>query len=67
MIRRLGALAGAAALVAVGLPVTANAVPASGACDTRVNNTVAKLLECVTVEGVREHQAELHEHDPETH
>ena len=27
------------------------------ACDTRVNNTHAKLLECVTLEGVREHQA----------
>ncbi len=26
-------------------------------CNTRVNNTHAKLLECVTVEGVREHQA----------
>ncbi len=27
------------------------------ACDTRVNNTFKKLLECVTVDGVREHQA----------
>jgi len=27
------------------------------ACDTRDNNTHAKLLECVTLEGVREHQA----------
>jgi Zn-dependent M28 family amino/carboxypeptidase len=27
------------------------------ACDTRVNNTQKKLLECVTLEGVREHQA----------
>ena len=27
------------------------------ACDTRVNNTFEKLLECVTVDGVREHQA----------
>ncbi|MBM3123484.1 MAG: M20/M25/M40 family metallo-hydrolase [Chloroflexi bacterium] len=27
------------------------------ACDTRVNNTFAKLLECVTLGGVREHQA----------
>jgi len=26
-------------------------------CDTRVNNTVEKLLECVTLDGVREHQA----------
>ncbi len=26
-------------------------------CDTRVNNNFAKLLECVTLDGVREHQA----------
>lgn len=31
--------------------------PAS--CDSRVNNTHEKLLECVTLEGVREHQAAL--------
>lgn len=29
------------------------------ACDTRVNNTHAKLLQCVTLEGVRRHQAAL--------
>jgi aminopeptidase Y len=51
-----------AALVAVivgtmGLPHTAGAGPE--ACSARVNNTHAKLLECVTVEGVREHQAAL--------
>ena len=34
-------------------PVTAG----SAACDSRVNNTFAKLLECVTVDGVRQHQA----------
>ena len=28
-------------------------------CDIRVNNTHKKLLECVTLEGVREHQAAL--------
>jgi Zn-dependent M28 family amino/carboxypeptidase len=28
-------------------------------CDTRVNNTHAKLLQCVTLEGVRGHQAAL--------
>ena len=27
------------------------------ACDTRVNNTFDKLLQCVTLDGVREHQA----------
>jgi Zn-dependent M28 family amino/carboxypeptidase len=36
-------------------PTTVNAGPKS--CDTRVNNTQQKLQECVTVEGVREHQA----------
>ena len=29
----------------------------SPACDTRVNNTHDKLLECVTIDGVRAHQA----------
>ncbi len=46
----------ATALVMASLPMSsASAGPA--ACDTRTNNTVKKLLECVTVEGVREHQA----------
>ncbi len=40
--------------LAVAAPI-ASAGPKS--CDDRVNNTVKKLLECVTVEGVREHQA----------
>jgi aminopeptidase Y len=31
----------------------------SAACDNRVNNTFNKLLECVTLDGVREHQAAL--------
>lgn len=35
----------------------ASAGPA--ACDTRVNNTIEKLLECVTLDGVRAHQAAL--------
>ncbi|MGH8871451.1 MAG: hypothetical protein ACRDWS_05710 [Acidimicrobiia bacterium] len=37
----------------------ASAGPAS--CETRNNNTIAKLLECVDVDGVREHQAALQE------
>jgi Zn-dependent M28 family amino/carboxypeptidase len=37
-----------------GYAPTVLAGPAS--CETRVNNTHAKLLECVTLEGVREHQ-----------
>jgi Zn-dependent M28 family amino/carboxypeptidase len=37
-------------------PATIAAGP-SPSCDNRTNNTHAKLLECVTLEGVREHQA----------
>lgn len=36
----------------------ANAAPGN-ACDRRTNNTYSKLLECVTLEGVREHQAQF--------
>jgi aminopeptidase Y len=45
----VGALFAATPLVSAGSP----------ACGNRVNNTHAKLLECVTLEGVREHQAAL--------
>jgi aminopeptidase Y len=41
-------------------PVTA-APPTSAACANRNNNTDAKLLECVTLEGVRAHQAAFQE------
>ena len=54
---RLVAIGAAAALTAV-LPQAASAAPAV-ACDDRSNNTYQKLLECVTLEGVREHQAEF--------
>ena len=48
----------------VALAVTAAVVPLSGgsvgagpnSCERRNNNEIAKLLECVTLEGVREHQ-----------
>jgi Zn-dependent M28 family amino/carboxypeptidase len=43
-------------LLALVVAVTA-ALAGPEACDTRVNNTFSKLLECVTVDGVREHQA----------
>ena len=43
------------------LPATASAAPGgksnSNVCDNRTNNTIRKLLECVTIDGVREHQA----------
>jgi len=47
----------AAVLIVSSLPVIATAT--SPACDDRTNNTVDKLLDCVTVEGVRAHQAAL--------
>ncbi|NNC43091.1 MAG: M28 family peptidase, partial [Acidimicrobiia bacterium] len=53
----------AAMMVVTLLPAAAGAKPSdkdsSPSCDTRVNNTIDKLLECVTVEGVRAHQAAL--------
>ena len=61
-VRRLGVLAaliGAAAAVA--LPVPATAAPSPTACENRTNNTHAKVLECVTLAGVREHQEALQE------
>ena len=54
------AAVGVLGLVAAALlPVqAASATPGNG-CDNRTNNTYSKLLQCVTVEGVREHQAQL--------
>ncbi|MEO6501357.1 MAG: M20/M25/M40 family metallo-hydrolase [Jatrophihabitantaceae bacterium] len=37
----------------------AGAAPAQSGCDSRTNNTYSKVLECVRLEGVREHQAAL--------
>ena len=54
---RLAAIGATAALLTA-LPQAASAAPAA-ACDDRSNNTYQKLLECVTLEGVREHQAEF--------
>jgi hypothetical protein len=38
-------------------PAVPTAMAAPAACATRANHTPALLLECVTLEGVREHQA----------
>ena len=50
-----------ASVLAIGMAslavFAATAAAGPKACERRVNNTHAKLLECVTVEGVREHQA----------
>src|SRR5688572_22762804 len=44
-------------LVALALPATAAGAAGGNACENRNNNQYDKLLECVTLEGVREHQA----------
>ena len=56
--RKRFALFIAALMATATMPLAAaSAGPAS--CDKRVNNSIDKLLECVNVEGVREHQAAL--------
>ncbi|HEX2159710.1 MAG TPA: M28 family metallopeptidase [Actinomycetes bacterium] len=54
-------LAVLALLAALLLPVPAALAAPADACDRQTNNTYRKLLECVTLEGVREHQAALQE------
>ena len=46
-------------LLAALLPLSAAVAAPNNACDNRTNNTYEKLLECVTLEGVREHQAQF--------
>lgn len=61
--RRASAALAALVLAVVALGVSSSpssAAPAGGpGCANRTNNSVAKLVECVTVEGVRRHQAAL--------
>jgi Zn-dependent M28 family amino/carboxypeptidase len=45
----------------IGAPAASAAPPSAASCDSRTNNTLKKLLECVTLEGVREHQAAFQE------
>jgi Zn-dependent M28 family amino/carboxypeptidase len=47
----------AAIVAAVLLPTGTATAGANQACEDRTNNTYRKVLECVTLEGVREHQA----------
>jgi Zn-dependent M28 family amino/carboxypeptidase len=56
-LRRLAVLVAlAGAVLAVVLPAPAAAAAAPSACQNRTNNTYDKLLECVTLAGVRAHQ-----------
>jgi aminopeptidase Y len=62
--RRRGALAVTLIVLATVLPASVAAGPGGppvspALCDARPNNTQEKLADCVTVEGVREHQAAL--------
>lgn len=47
------------ALLALALAATAPASAGTAACDSRSNNTPRKLMQCVTLAGVRAHQAAL--------
>jgi hypothetical protein len=46
-------------MIALATLIAAQPAAASPACATRNNNTVKNLLECVTLDGVRAHQAAL--------
>jgi Zn-dependent M28 family amino/carboxypeptidase len=63
--RKLTSSVAAVALAAAGLaalnPVAAEAKPGSAGCDNRNNNSLAKLLECVRLDGVMEHQRAFQE------
>jgi Zn-dependent M28 family amino/carboxypeptidase len=58
---RLAQVAVLALLAALLLPVPAALAAPADPCERQTNNTYRKLLECVTLEGVREHQAALQE------
>jgi hypothetical protein len=55
--RRLAALGAAAALTTALMPGQAASAAPGAACDNRANNSYRTLIDCVTLEGVREHQA----------
>lgn len=57
MNRKLVRILVVVALVAATFVFASTVLAGEESCDTRVNNTFNKLLECVTLEGVREHQA----------
>jgi Zn-dependent M28 family amino/carboxypeptidase len=60
--RRAKALAIVALALAAIVPAgEAVAAPSQNACDARANNTYPKILECVRLDEVREHQAALQE------
>jgi Zn-dependent M28 family amino/carboxypeptidase len=50
------ALTSSGVLLALALPATAATAAPGNACDRQNNNTYAKLLECVTLDGVLDHE-----------
>jgi aminopeptidase Y len=58
MNRSGGAALAVAALLAASIPGVASAAPPPS-CGAKTTNTIEKLLACVTLDGVREHQAAL--------
>ena len=54
---RVVGMIGILLLGAIWAPAAAAAPSASATCESRTNNNHQKLLECMTLEGVREHQA----------
>ena len=60
--RRALCLAGGGVLLSLGLPSSLALADHRGStCETQANDTYEELLECVTREGVRNHQEELQE------
>jgi aminopeptidase Y len=59
VLKSLGRLAALVAIAGVLFAAAPLARAGSPACDSRVNNTFDKLLECVTLSSVRAHQAAL--------
>ncbi len=57
MLNRIARIVLLVAILASGLAVAPRVLAGPESCDTRVNNTFEKLLECMTLEGVRQHQA----------
>ncbi len=56
---RLGGLSAAVALTTALVPGQVVAAGGAKSCEERVNSSYQKLLECVTLQGVREHQRAL--------
>ncbi|HEU4347977.1 MAG TPA: M28 family metallopeptidase [Actinoplanes sp.] len=66
---RIAAVAVLGLAAAALLPVQGASAAPVDACDVQANNTYQRLLDCMTLEGVREHQAALQQiaddnHDP---